>query len=176
VLEFSGDDDGVDADGASYFYSIVLDQTASGGGVTDLMSAAQWLSPASNLTEVMLTDQESCDQSFCSTFTSTATFQSHGSADSNLYYPRYVPPLTVPFTVQAQILKNFACDDHFVVFSRLPFGSSFRYGVREDIITFAWDCNHKYLFAQGSETLGGEVRNIENYYAPGSIYKENLFS
>ena len=132
-VEFSGDDDGIDSDGGSYFYGISLNTTASNGdeSVTDLLVASQWLSPSSALTVVMTTGIESCDQSFCSTFTST-TFMSSGSADSNEYYPRYLQSLRAPFAVNAQILKNFACDDHFLVLSKQPLGSTFRYGIRED--------------------------------------------
>lgn len=156
IIEFSGDDDGIDSDSGSYFYGISL--TDSFGAMTDLLLASLWLSPSSGLSEVMVTNTESCDQSFCAKF-STTTFMSAGSANSNLYYPRYLHAMMAPFTINAQILKNFACDDHFLVLSRQPMGSTFGYRVREDTISFAWDCKHKYIFAETSETVRGEVRD-----------------
>ena len=157
TLQFSGDDDGLDADSGSYYYGISVNES---NVITDILSASLWLSPSSNLTEVMVQDVESCDRSFCSRFT-VDTFMSTGTADSNNYYPRYINSLTTPLNVNTQILKNFACDDHFVVLSRLPLGSTFKYGVREDTITFAWDCKHKFIFTEEGATMrGGKVKSV----------------
>jgi hypothetical protein len=159
--QFSGDDDGEDNDSVSYFYGFSLSVT---GEVSDLMDASLWLSPSSNLTEVMASNVESCDGSFCSTFTGTTTFKSHGSANANDYYPRYLKNMTGVFNVNTQILKNFACDDHFVMLSRNPMGSTFSYGIRADTIIFAWDCNHKYIFAEGEQTIKGEYCGKTGFY------------
>jgi hypothetical protein len=158
--EFSGDDDGLDNDSGSYFYGFSLNAS---NVVTNLMSAPLWLSPSSALTEVMSSNVESCDQSFCSEFTS-ATFMSHGSADSNQYYPRYLKNMTAPFNLNSQILKNYACDDHFFVFSRHPLGSPFSYSVLPDTLTFAWDCKHKFIFTEDGETRRGEYCGKTGFY------------
>lgn len=95
----------------------------------------------------------------------TNTFFSYGSADKNDFYPRYLHNLTAPFHLNSHILKNFACDDHFFMLSRKPEGSTFSYGIREDTITFAWDCKHKYIFTEGGATKRGEYCGKTGFYS-----------
>mmetsp|Transcript_242 Transcript_242/g.507 ORF Transcript_242/g.507 Transcript_242/m.507 type:complete len:883 (-) Transcript_242:353-3001(-) len=159
--QFSGDDDGEDNDEGSFFYGFSLNTTNE---VIDIMDASLWLSPSSSLTEVMVPGVESCDGEFCSKFTGTTTFESRGSANHNNYYPRYVNNMTGVFTIRSQVLRNFVCDDHFIMLSRKPLGGTFAYGIREDTITFAWDCKHKFIFTESEQTLRGEFCGKTGFY------------